>query len=132
MRVPLPIEVVPSTKLTVPDGVPEPVEVTVAVNVTDCPAVDGFAEEVSAVVVGVETVRLNASREPAIYAEAYTFLPSGVALTEIAPSRAVPIAQLPAVPSELTHPSVPLNCVNTPVVALRENTAMALPTWEAA
>ena len=52
LRVPLPIVVVPSRKLTVPDGVPEPL-VTVAVNVTDCPAVDGFAEEVSAVVVGV-------------------------------------------------------------------------------
>src|SRR5436305_3203911 len=41
---------VPSLKVTVPTGTPEP-EVTVAVNVTDCPAVEGLGEEVSVVVV---------------------------------------------------------------------------------
>ena len=43
-RVPLPMEVVPSKKSTVPVGVP-PVPVTVAVKVTDCPAVEGLSEE---------------------------------------------------------------------------------------
>jgi hypothetical protein len=63
-NVPLPIDVVPSRKLTVPEGVPEPL-VTVAVNVTGCPAFEGFGADVSVVVVGVRTVRLNASTEPA-------------------------------------------------------------------
>jgi hypothetical protein len=47
-NVPLPIEVAPSRKITVPVGVP-PVPVTVAVNVTVCPAVDGFTEEITVV-----------------------------------------------------------------------------------
>jgi hypothetical protein len=50
--VPLPMEVVPSKKITVPVGVP-PVPLTVAVNVIDCPAVDGFSEDSSDVLVGV-------------------------------------------------------------------------------
>ena len=39
--------------VTVPVGVPAPgaAAVTVAVNVTDCPNIDGFVEDVSAVVV---------------------------------------------------------------------------------
>ena len=45
----------PSVKVTVPVGVPAP-EVTVAVNVTDCPAVDGFTLEPSAVLVGAPVV----------------------------------------------------------------------------
>ena len=51
--VPLPITVVPSRKLTVPVGVPAPGAdtATVAVNVTLCPNVDGFRDEVRAVVV---------------------------------------------------------------------------------
>lgn len=35
--------------MTVPVGVPGEVEVTVAVNVTDCPVVEGFADDVTAV-----------------------------------------------------------------------------------
>jgi hypothetical protein len=42
--------VVSSLKVTVPVGVPPPLE-TVAVKVTDCPKVDGFCEELTAVVV---------------------------------------------------------------------------------
>ena len=48
--VPVPRVAVPSLNVTVPVGVPVP-EVTVAVNVTDCPNVLGFADDVSAVVV---------------------------------------------------------------------------------
>lgn len=48
-RVPPPMEVAPSKKSTVPVGVP-PVPVTVAVNVTDCPAVEGLSEETTLVV----------------------------------------------------------------------------------
>ena len=36
-----------SRKVTVPVGVPEVNDVTVAVNVTDCPSVEGFGEEVT-------------------------------------------------------------------------------------
>jgi hypothetical protein len=52
-NVPLPITVVPSRKLTEPVGLPAPgaVAVTVAVNVTLCPKVDGFKEEARAVLV---------------------------------------------------------------------------------
>jgi hypothetical protein len=52
-RAPVPITVVPSRKFTVPVGVPAPgaVTVTVAVNVTLCPNVDGFREEARVVIV---------------------------------------------------------------------------------
>jgi hypothetical protein len=51
--VPEPIVVAPSLKFTVPPGVPAPgaITATVAVNVTDCPKTDGFALELSVVVV---------------------------------------------------------------------------------
>src|ERR1700687_3734839 len=48
----LPIFVVLSKKFTVPVGVPlKTTDVTIAVKLTACPNVDGFGEEVSAVVV---------------------------------------------------------------------------------
>ncbi len=46
---------VPSRKVTVPVGVAAPL--TVAVNVTACPTVDGLADEVSVVAVRVRTAR---------------------------------------------------------------------------
>ena len=46
---PEPMFVAPSKKFTVPVGVPPP-EVTVAVKVTEVPNVEGFSDEVSAVV----------------------------------------------------------------------------------
>jgi hypothetical protein len=53
LRVPVPMVVAPSLKVTVPLGVPAPapVGVTVAVNVTDCPNTLGLVELVSAVAV---------------------------------------------------------------------------------
>ena len=52
-RVPLPMTVVPSRKLTVPAGVPAPGLTTaiVAVKVVDCPKTDGLTDEVRLVVV---------------------------------------------------------------------------------
>ena len=46
LKVPVPIVAAPSLNVTVPVGVPAPgaVAVTVAVNVTDWPKTDGFAE----------------------------------------------------------------------------------------
>ena len=41
----------PSLKVTEPVGVPAAVEVTLAVNVTDCPTVEGLSNEVIVVVV---------------------------------------------------------------------------------
>ena len=52
LSVPLPKKVAPSMKETAPLGVPGLVEVTVAVNVTDCPNTDGLGDEVSVVVLG--------------------------------------------------------------------------------
>ena len=49
-RVPLPRSVPPCLKRTVPVGVPEP-DVTVAVKVTGCMKMEGFAEVVSVVIV---------------------------------------------------------------------------------
>ena len=37
--------VAPSLNVTVPVGVPVPEDVTVAVNVTDCPEIDGFSDD---------------------------------------------------------------------------------------
>ena len=52
-RVPVPSVVAPSLNVTVPVGVPVPeLGATVAVNITDCPTVDGFAEEIRVVMVG--------------------------------------------------------------------------------
>jgi hypothetical protein len=48
LSVPVPSVVEPFLKVTVPVGVP-PLEVTVAVKVTDWPEVDGFREEVTEV-----------------------------------------------------------------------------------
>jgi hypothetical protein len=59
----VPSVVVPSTNATVPVGVPVPgaTGVTVAVNVTDCPSPDGFAEDTTVVVVAaVFTVWVSA------------------------------------------------------------------------
>ena len=42
--------VLPSIKVTVPTGVP-PLEVTVAVKVTDCPKTEGLGDELTVVVV---------------------------------------------------------------------------------
>jgi hypothetical protein len=52
-KVPLPITVVPSRKLTVPVGVPAPgaETVTVAVKVTLCPKTDGLVPEATVVAV---------------------------------------------------------------------------------
>ena len=50
LSVPVPSVVVPSRNVTEPVGVPT--AVTVAVKVTACPAVEGFSEEATAVVVG--------------------------------------------------------------------------------
>src|SRR5258708_28588829 len=45
-----PIVAAPSLKVTVPVGMPDPVDgVTVAVNVTACPNIEGFGEEVSVI-----------------------------------------------------------------------------------
>jgi len=52
LRVPDPRVVAPSRNVTVPVGVP-PVTVTVAVNVTDWPVVDGLTDEASTVVLAL-------------------------------------------------------------------------------
>ena len=59
LKVPVPSVVAPSLNVTVPVGVPLPgaTTATVAVNVTDCPKTDGFADEITIVVVlGMLTV----------------------------------------------------------------------------
>ena len=48
---PVPRVVAPSINVTVPVIVPVVVDVTAAVNMTEAPTVDGFREEVTAVVV---------------------------------------------------------------------------------
>lgn len=53
-RVPPPITVVPSLKVTLPVGVP-PIPVMVAVKVIVCPNAAGFGLTVKTVVVGVKT-----------------------------------------------------------------------------
>jgi hypothetical protein len=51
LSVPLPREFVPSRNETVPEGVPGEPLLTVAVSVTDWPVVDGFADDVTTVLV---------------------------------------------------------------------------------
>lgn len=54
--IPVPRAVAPSKKSTAPVGVPGEVLVTVAVKVIVCPAVAGFAEDVTVVIVGAELI----------------------------------------------------------------------------
>jgi len=61
---PLPICVAPSRKLTVPLIEPEVCEVIVAVNVTDCPTVDGFCEEARAVLVAAKEPAFTVCKMP--------------------------------------------------------------------
>jgi hypothetical protein len=53
LRVAVPSAVLPSRKVTVPVGVPDPgaTALAVAVKVTACPTVEGLGEELTAVVV---------------------------------------------------------------------------------
>ena len=53
LKAPVPRVVVPSLKVTVPPGTPAPgaTALTVAVNVTDCPNTEGFADDTTVVVV---------------------------------------------------------------------------------
>lgn len=53
VRVPVPSVVAPSLKVTVPVGMPEPgaTAATVAVKVTGWPKTDGFAEDITDIVV---------------------------------------------------------------------------------
>ena len=67
LRLELPMFVVPSLKLTVPVGVPlsKPgCAVTLAVNVTACPKLEGLGEETSAVFVGVKLVLIRMPTVP--------------------------------------------------------------------
>lgn len=60
----LPIIAVPSRKSTVPVIVPAACELTVAVNVMDCPNIEGFAEEASDVVVAALAVPFTVCKMP--------------------------------------------------------------------
>lgn len=51
-----PSDVVPLKNVTMPVGVPPAELVTVAVNVTDCPATDGLSDEVMAVALALSTI----------------------------------------------------------------------------
>ena len=51
--------------MTVPVGVPEPCEVTVAVNVTNCSKAEGFGEDVSVVTVLASAAYVNLNTVPA-------------------------------------------------------------------
>jgi hypothetical protein len=79
LRAPIPNVVVPSLKVTVPAGMPEPPvpEVTVAVNVTDCPRIEGFDEESTTVAVTKRQSfgRIETLEEPR-FAAARSCLPS--------------------------------------------------------
>ena len=64
LRVPVPRVLEPSVNVTVPDGVVEPVPVTVAVKVTVWPKTDGFGEPVTVVVLLLAlTVCVSAAEE---------------------------------------------------------------------
>jgi len=52
-NMPVPRVEEPSIKVTVPPAVPEPAGLTVAVNVTDCPAMDGFLDDATDVLVAI-------------------------------------------------------------------------------
>jgi ribosomal protein L11 len=84
LSVAVPIEVAPSKNVTAPVGVP-PVLVTVVESVTDCPDVDGFADDVGAlvVVVALFTVCESAVADVLVANDA---LPLYVAVIECVPT----------------------------------------------
>ena len=65
--VPFPSSVTPFRKFTLPSGDPVGIGLTVAVNVTDCPKVAGFTDEVSAVVVTAVTISVSALEVEVVY-----------------------------------------------------------------
>ena len=70
LKVPWPMLVPPSAKITNPVGLPGPLPVTVAVKVTLWPHTDGFAEAITAVVlVALFTVCVTAAKANSLYGE---------------------------------------------------------------
>jgi hypothetical protein len=73
LRAFVPSDVVPFLNVTLPVGVPEVAGVTVAVNVTDCPKLDGFSDEPTAVVVDcfvlVVVFKFNVSTAKSVHPE---------------------------------------------------------------
>ena len=61
LTLPVPRVVAPSLNVTVPVIVPAVVEETIAVNVTDAPTVDGFSDDVTAVVVAAGAAPVTTS-----------------------------------------------------------------------
>jgi hypothetical protein len=113
VRAGLPIFVVPSKKVTVPVGVPLPNpvgKVTVAVKVTDCPGLDGFGEDASAVAVGVNVIFNSTPSSPDVAPQlllaqlAATM--SGLPSPFTSPT-ATPKGSLPPAAKETAVPKVP-------------------------
>src|SRR5262249_50021930 len=100
----------PSVNVTVPVGVPVP-PVTVAVNVTVCPKLDGFGEELTAVTVPFETTCGLAESLPLL--ESQPVAPLNVAVMVCLPTasvlvlnKAIPDASTGTFAASVTAPSV--------------------------
>lgn len=92
-RVPVPSEVAPSRKVTVPVGVTEALDVIVAVNVTTAPLDTEAAELTNAAVVGVAAAGVIVSVTAAEVLPAKTALPAYLQVMEWVPTVSVDVVK---------------------------------------
>lgn len=107
-----PSVVVPSLNVTLPIGVPE-VEVTVTINVTDCPYVDGFSDEVIAEVVVIALLTLCVNTGDVLPVKFAS--PPYIAVIEWEPIAKVEVAKAANPPSSMPVPSVLVPSLNVTV-----------------
>jgi hypothetical protein len=106
----------PSLKVTLPEGEPEPDAVTIAVNVTGWPAVDGFRELTTAVDVAVGAALTTWLSTADVLGEK-TRSPPYPAVIECEPSESVEVVRLTLFPfrAKLVSSVVPSQNVIKPV-----------------
>ena len=108
----VPRVVVPSRKVTVPAGVPVNCGATVAVKVTACPAVDGFSDDTSVVVlVALFTACAAAGDVPAAKFES----PPYTTVTASVPTASVEVVKIAAPLLRFAVPSTAAPCLNLTV-----------------
>ena len=108
LRLRLPIVIPSDMNVTVPPGVPAP-EVTVAVNVTDCPTPEGFSE-LARVVVVPALVTVSGSSADVLLAKVAS--PGYVALIGSVPALSDEVVKLAAPLASVPVPSTVAPCVN--------------------
>jgi hypothetical protein len=107
-----PSALVPDLNVTDPVGTPEVVAVTVALNVTDCPAVDGFCDELSNVLVPVLFTTCDTAAE---VLAAWPVSPLYTTVMLCVPTVSADVASDAAPPAKFCVPNVAVPFLNVTV-----------------